>query len=202
MYSNIHLQNLNQMISFSNGNILKIIDDYSIKCETESIFYNDFSETTINKILEIYITSFNHYLNIINLILDSSFYKINSLDFSEIYSISENCHNIIFLLRKGNEGYTKFFRWCVEKKITIPEKYTNKIKLLLKELLECGDLINEFENFKNIQDLNDNKINYDIKETYLSRIFNYYNDNTIILMIVNNLLNIKNHILNFLFQEE
>jgi len=41
-----------------------------------------------------------------------------------------------------------------------------------------------------------------IKETYLSRIFNYYNDNTIILMIVNNLLNIKNHILNFLFQEE
>ena len=109
MYSNIHLQNLNQMISFSNGNILKIIDNCTIKSESESIFYNNISESTIKQILDIYIVSFNHYLNIINLILDNSFYKINSLKDSDIYNICENCNNIIFVLQKGNGGYKKFF---------------------------------------------------------------------------------------------
>ena len=95
MYSNIHLQNLNRMISFSNGNILKIIDNCVIKSESESIFYNNnISESTIKQILDIYIVSFNHYLNNINLMLDAGFDIIDSLNDNEIYNISENCINI------------------------------------------------------------------------------------------------------------
>ena len=155
MYSNIHLQNLNQIISFSNGNILKIVDDFNIKSESESIFYNNISESTINKIIDIYLVSFNHYINCINLILDYNFDFIDYLDDSDIYNISENCNNIIFVLQKSNEGYDKFFKWCVEKKITIHEKYINQIKILVQKISECEECILTFQNYKSLMELND-----------------------------------------------
>ena len=199
MYSNIHLQNLNQMIAFSNGNILKVVSDFNLKSESESIFYNDISESTIKQILDIYLVSFNHYINCINLILDYNFDIINSLDNNDIYNISETCNNIIFVLQKSNEGYDKFFRWCVEKKININKKYINQIRILLQELAECEDNVSSFENYKTLFHLNNNQ-NDDTKYSY--SLIDSYEKRTIIHSFVNYIYHINNNVMNFLFQEE
>jgi len=199
MYSNIHLQNLNQMISFSNGNILKIIDNCVIKSESESIFYNNnISQSTIKQILDIYIVSFNHYLNNINLMLDAGFDIIDSLNDNEIYNISENCNNIIFVLKKSHEGYSKFFKWCVEKKITILEKYINQIKMLLQKLEECEEFISTFQNYKSFME--SNKKNDNTQD--IEKLINLYETRSFSYPLTNFILECKNNIMNFLFQEE
>ena len=199
MYSNIHLQNLNQIISFSNGNILKVVDDFNIKSESESIFYNNISESTINQIIDIYLVSFNHYINCINLILDYNFDFIDYLDDSDIYNISENCNNIIFVLQKSNEGYDKFFKWCVEKKININKKYINQIKILLQELAECEDTVSAFENYKALCHLNNSQKD---ETNPLSSLINSYEKKTIIHSFTNYIYYINNNVMNFLFQED
>ena len=199
MYSNIHLQNLNQMISFSNGNILKIIDNCVIKSESESIFYNNnISESTIKQILDIYIVSFNHYLNNINLMLNAGFDTIDSLNDNDIYNISENCNNIIFVLKKSHEGYSKFFKWCVEKKITITEKYINQIKMLVQKLEECEEFISTFQNYKSFMELN--KKNNNMQD--IEKVINLYETRSFSYPLTNFILECKNNIMNFLFQEE
>ena len=199
MYSNIHLQNLNQMISFSNDNILKIIDNCVIKSESESIFYNNnISESTIKQILDIYIVSFNHYLNNINLLLDAGFDIIDSLNDNEIYNISENCNNIIFVLKKSHEGYSKFFKWCVEKEITIPEKYNNQIKMLLQKVTECEEFISTFQNYKSFME--SNKKNDNVQD--IEKLINLYETKIFSYPLTNFIFQCRNNIMNFLFQEE
>tara|TARA_Y100000389_G_scaffold197450_1_gene232077 strand:- start:2316 stop:2915 length:600 start_codon:yes stop_codon:yes gene_type:complete len=199
MYSNIHLQNLNQMISFSNGNIIKVVDDFIIKSEPESIFYNNnISESIIKQILDIYLVSFNHYLNSINLILDSSFDIIDSLDDNDIYNISENCNNIIFVLQKSNEGYIKFLKWCVEKEITINENYINQNRLLVHELSNCKDIVSTFENYKSLMKLNKK----DDKFKDIENLIELYENKSFSYPLINFVSNLKNDIMNFLFQEE
>ena len=199
MYSNIHLQNLNQMISFSNGNILKIIDNCVIKSESESIFYNNnISESTIKQILDIYIVSFNHYLNNINLMLDAGFDTIDSLNDNDIYNISENCNNIIFVLKKSHEGYSKFFKWCVEKEITIHEKYINQIKILVQKIAECEEFISTFQNYKSFMELN--KKNDNMQD--VENLINLYETKLFSYPLSNFIFQCKNNIMNFLFQKE
>lgn len=198
MYANLHLQNLNNMISFSNGNIIKIYDDSNIKLELESIFYNNTSKSLVHRVLDIYHSSFSHYLNIINISLVNNFKIIDTLTNNDISTIIEKCNNIIFLLKKSDEGYKKFINWCSnQKKIYIDLKYIEQNKYILQEFYQCKQTISAFENCKLETESNKKE---EHQFAAITDLIDLYHQHNFTYPLINFLKYLKNIIVNLLFK--